>query len=129
VGGVFVENKLRPVITALICGIVVTVILLFIFSLWIAFRDTPQGLVNPLSVFALSVGAFAAGLVCTRITRRGGLMYGVVCGACLSALVLIAGLITGAGGIGVAGLFRVIFIMLCAVIGGISGVNMRKKRR
>ena len=123
------DNKLRPVISALIFGIIVTVVLLFAFSVWITFQDTPQGLVNPLSIFALSAGAFITGLVCTRITRRAGLMYGAVCGLCLSLLVVIAGLVTGSGGVGIPGLFRVVFVMLCTMIGGVLGVNMRKKRR
>jgi putative membrane protein (TIGR04086 family) len=123
------KERLKPVGISLICGIVVSVILLFVFALWITFNDTPQRIIDPLAIFALSAGAFAAGFVCTRIVRRKGVIYGAVCGLCLSVLVILAGFFTGAGGIGVAGLFRVIFVMLCAMIGGVSGVNVRKKRR
>jgi len=113
----------------LTAGVLLSALLLFLFSIWITLQDTPQGMIEPLAVFSVSFGAFLAGLVCTRITRRNGIVYGVLCGLLLSGIVLLAGMITGVGGVGIPGIFRVVFIMLCSMIGGVLGVNIRRKRR
>ena len=122
------RHKLRPVVIGLTAGIVVSALLLFLFSILIMRQDTPQRLIEPLAIASLSVGAFFTGLACTRITRRGGLVYGMLCGLLLSGIVLLAGMIAGVGGVGASGIFRVIFITLCSMIGGVMGANARRRR-
>jgi len=112
----------------LAAGIFVAALLLFLFSIWVMLQDTPQRLIDPLAIFSMSVGAFFAGFACTRMTRRSGLAYGLLCGLILSGVVLLAGMIAGIGGVGIHGIFRVVFIMLSSMIGGVMGVNMRRKR-
>lgn len=121
-----INSVLRPVIIGVSIGLIISIILLFLFASFITVRDTPQGLIDPMAIFALSVGAFISGLVCTRIVRNGGLINGLVCGLAISVLVLLTGLIAGSGGIGAAGIFRVIFIVISAMIGGVLGVNIKR---
>ena len=120
--------RLRPIFIGLAMGMLVSALLFFLFSIWVTFQDTPQSLIEPLAVFSLSAGAFFAGFVCTRTTRRNGLVYGVLCGLVLSAIVLLVGMIVGVGGVGLAGVFRVVFAMLCSMIGGVLGVNVKRRR-
>ena len=120
-------QKIKPILTGAAVGLVATALMLFLFSVLITMRDIPQGLVDPMAVVALMTGAFAAGLVCTRITRSGGLFYGALCGAFFAALVLLAGLVGNAAGIGLPGLFRVVLSVISAMIGGVIGANLRER--
>ena len=120
-------GRIRPVLIGLAAGLAVVALMLFLFSVLITMRDVPQGIIDPLAVFALMSGALVSGVVCTRITRSGGLLYGALCGAALSALVLLGGFFSGVDGIGLSGVFRVALAVLSAVIGGVVGANMRDK--
>jgi putative membrane protein (TIGR04086 family) len=121
------KGSIRPVVTGLIVGVAASALMLLAFSAWITFHDTPQGLIEPMAVLSLCTGGFLSGFACARLTRGSGLKYGALCGAALALLVMIAGLVSGTGGIGVSSLYRLASTTLPAMFGGVLGVNLRKK--
>ena len=120
-------RRIKPVLIGVAAGLVIAAVLLFLFAILIVLRDVPQALIDPMAIFSLVIGSLVSGIVCTRITRSGGLFYGTFCGGLLSVLVLLIGFFIGSAGIGLPGVFRVLFVMISAMIGGVIGANMRKK--
>jgi putative membrane protein (TIGR04086 family) len=102
---------------------------MLLMSLILTVQDIPQRAVGPMSTFAITVGAFAAGFCCTKIQRRQGLAYGAVCGAVLCVISMLASLGYPGGGFGVLSLIKAMFMLLGGMLGGVLGVNTRQKRR
>ena len=121
-------RSMRPLISGVITGILAGVVLLLLFSALVSVKDIPQSMIDPMAIFSLCVGAFVAGFRCSRVVRSRGLVYGAFSGVMFSVVVIFAGMISGAGGIGMPTVFRCVFILLCAMIGGVLGVNVRKRR-
>jgi putative membrane protein (TIGR04086 family) len=116
----------RPVAVSVLAGAAVTALLLLAMAFVLQSRTLPQAVVDPMASFSLAGGAFAAGLICAKLARRKGLLFGAVCGALLTLIVLIAGLALGDDSFGLPLLFKALFLMLPAMLGGVLGVNTRR---
>ena len=119
----------KPVLTSVAVGAVVCVGVLLLLSVVLSVRNVPQSLVGPMATFAISAGAFAAGFSCAKIVRRAGLAYGALCGGVFCLIIMLASLGVVDGGFGLTALFKIVFMMLSAMLGGVLGVNTRSRRR
>lgn len=119
----------KPVVTSIVVGGIVCTILLLLLSVLLSARNIPQSLINPMAVFAISLGALSAGFCCAKILRRAGLALGALSGGAFCIVVMLASLGVSDNGFGLTALFKVVFIMICAMIGGVMGVNTRSRRR
>ncbi len=88
----------------------------------------PYGAVTPMSVSAVSAGAFVGGYVCGRISKRMGLALGAGCGAVMFLVFMGIGMASG-GTVGGVTLLRLALMTTAGALGGIAGVNRRSKRR
>ncbi len=121
-------SALRPILYALLCGIVVFASILMLFALIMSMQDVPTMLFGPMSVSAILLGCMAAGLVQGRFMRASGLVNGLMMGGLLYALIFALSLGMGEP-VGLAALFKWIIALLSGAIGGIVGVNLRSRRR
>ena len=119
----------KPVLTSVLIGVLVCVGVLLLLSFILSARNVPNSLVNPLAVFSISVGALVSGFCCAKLIRRGGLAYGALCGAVFSLTVMLASFGVSDNGFGLTALFKIAFMMLSAMLGGVLGVNTRYRRR
>lgn len=119
----------RPVAISALVGVAVYAAVLLLLSLVLSTRNIPQSMVGPMATFALCVGAFAAGFTCTKILREKGLLWGLACGVVLSFILLVLSIGLDESGLGIPTLFKVVFILLCSMLGGVTGVNTRSRRR
>ncbi|MCL2056329.1 MAG: TIGR04086 family membrane protein [Oscillospiraceae bacterium] len=122
------RESIRPIAVSAVCGIIVCALLMLVMSIVITTQDVPHSAIEPMAVFAVSAGALAAGYLCARAMRSGGLVHGGACGLVITLIVLIAGLSAG-NSLGVPALFRIIFIMLSSMMGGVIGVNTRRRKK
>ena len=119
----------KPVLTSVAVGAVVCVGVLLLLSVILSARNVPQALVGPMATFAISIGAFVAGFSCAKIVRRTGLAYGALCGGVFCLIIMLASLGVVDGGFGLTALFKIVFMMISAMLGGVLGVNTRTRRR
>lgn len=113
---------------AVVLGLLVTTALLLLFSLVMSRRDIPFSLINPLGVGALIAGAMAAGLTAARLLREHGMGVGALSGLLLY-LTLLLGSAMIAPSFGVTALIKLVIALVSGAIGGIMGVNMRRRRK
>ena len=124
-----VSRNIRPVAMSVLFGGIVCAAVLLLLALVVSTQSVPQAMIDPMAIFALSVGAFVAGFSCAKAIRRGGLLCGIVCGAVFSLIMLICSLAVSDAGFGVPALFRIVFILLSSMLGGVLGVNTKKRRK
>ena len=124
-----ISRTAKLIAFSILLGTVFCAVLLLIMSVIITTQNVPQSLVEPMSLVALSAGALAAGYICARAMRSKGLVYGALCGIAITFLVLVAGTAFSVAGLGVPAVFRVVFVMLSSMLGGVMGVNTRWRKK
>ena len=119
---------IRPLLTGTIAGLLCCFAALLLFSAIMAAQDIPQMAVTPMAVVAAAFGAFIGGLISARAAGSRGLLYGAACGAVMYLIVMIAGFAVLKDIRGIYALVKLAVMVGCAGIGGVIGVNMRKRR-
>ncbi len=123
------ERLLRPVAFGTAGGILVTLACFLLFALVMQFQDVPHIMVSPLAVTAAIIGSFFAGFWAARVLKEKGLLVGSICGLLLFVIVFLSGAAAGTLGDGSAMLVKLIAMLPAAALGGMLGVNVRKKRK
>ncbi len=123
----FFRCWLRPVLVGVAVGLIVCVGALMLMALIVQSVDVPRAAILPLAIVAAAIGAFLAGLTVAAVAKQKGLLLGAVCGLVLWLLILLAGVAryTGVSGEGAA--LKLAVLLLCGSVGGVLGVNMRKR--
>lgn len=124
-----VRGGVRPVAMSVLTGMAVCMALLVIMSVVVTTQNIPQSAIDPMAIFAMSAGAFVSGYLCAGAMRANGLIYGAICGFVITVIVVVAGQFVDGGGLGIPALFRMAFVMLSAMIGGVIRVNTRRRKR
>lgn len=122
-------RRVRPVAVSVLIGTVFCALVLLLMSVLMSVQNIPQFAVGPMASFAFAAGGLVAGFCCARILRENGLVHGAVCGAALTVIVLLAGLALGDNGFGIPALFKIAFVMLSAMLGGVLGVNSKRRKK
>ena len=123
-GGEQARRPLLTILKAVTLGLLVTMVLLLLFSFLFCRQDLPLTLLNPLAAFSLLIGAFAAGYWASRSIGQRGMLTGASCGAALFFVLLIASLQTKAQ-VDLTALIKLAISLLSGAIGGVTGVNRR----
>ena len=117
----------RPMAIGGAIGVLLCVVLLLLAATVMASCQLPQSVIAPLAVVILAISTMLGGFTASRITRERGLLYGAGCG-------LLLFLITALAGLGVDGTVQgtMLFLKLaaslgCGAIGGIIGVNIKRR--
>lgn len=120
---------IRPVTVSVLIGAVCCSLVLLAFSFLMSMQNIPQSAIEPMAIFALVFGGFIAGFSCAKAMREHGLAYGALCGAILTVLVILSGLTITGNQFGLPVLFKIVFIMFSSMLGGVIGVNAKKRRK
>lgn len=122
------SSKLGCTIVSSFVGIAVIALMLLLFSLLMTKIDVPEGVVSLMSAVALCVGAYAGGYYASRSRRENGLFLGILCGTLIYFTVFIMGIIFSKVNLSAAVFTKLIIVAICGAIGGVIGVNSKKKR-
>lgn len=117
----------RSVIKSVIFGLLVSFFLILVFSFFLSRNDLSEGIPKVLSIIALSAGAFLAGILISKKHKKRGALLGVICGALIYFTVLAGGLIMSGFKLSNLLLIKLLVALLSGTIGGMIGVNIKKK--
>lgn len=120
---------LIPVLIGAGIGAVVILLFLILFSLILTIQDFGPSAVVPMSTACVGLGAFAAGFSASKINGKNGMATGTLSGAVLFVLFLLVSLIISGGAISLISFFRLIIMLLTSAIGGILGINLKRKKK
>lgn len=119
----------KAVALSVAVGALLSFLLLCAFAALMSVRDLPHSAVVPLSIFSVAVGTIGSGYCCARLIREQGLLWGLVCGTVIFLLALFCELMLLGQPVGVLGLYKFIIYASSGMIGGVLGVNKRRKVR
>ena len=122
-------DMVRPVLTGVISGVLVCLVLMFAFAALMSANSLPMTFAAAFASCCSGLGSLIAGMVCAKKLKSRGLLAGLITGAVMYLILLLAGLIFTGGGMSSASLFRMMIVVICATIGGIMGVNFNFKIR
>ena len=123
----FFRRWLRPVLVGVAVGLIGCIGLLMLMALIVQSVDVPRAAILPLAIVAAAIGAFLAGLTAAAVAGQKGLLLGAACGLVLWLLILLAGVARYEGVSGGNALIKLAAFLLAGGIGGVLGVNMRKR--
>lgn len=120
---------IRTVVTAVLSGIGVLSVCLFVFGEIAVKVDVSDGIMSVMAQISLAAGCFAAAYTAAKRRGRNGLLSGLCCGAAAFAVIFLLGLIF-AGSFSAGGFIsKLLAVAACSAAGGMLGVNSKKKFR
>lgn len=122
------ENKKSAYIFGGIIGVVTTVLLMIIFALVLLFFDIDRAYATPFATISVAFGSFFASKFASKKIGNKGYVTGTFIGAAVFFTITFLSLILG-NDLSLNTLFHFIIIMLSSLVGGISGVNSKSKKR
>lgn len=122
-----VKRILRPLIAGVVVGALCCVLVLVVMAAIMAAKDIPKVAVTPMAVVAAAFGAFIGGMAAAKISKEKGLLYGAGCGLLLFLLVMIAGFAVLRDVRGTLLIVKLAVLVGCGAVGGIVGVNMKRR--
>lgn len=117
----------RAVALSVGAGALVTFFMLCAFALLMSVRDLPHSAVSPMSILAVAAGTILAGYCCARILRERGLLWGLCCGTVFFLLAFFCELMLLGQPVGILALYKFIIYAASGMIGGVLGVNYKRK--
>ena len=93
------------------------------------FRDVPQPAITLIATLAFVLGGLVAGFVSASFAREKGMLIGICCGICLFLILMTASFVFDDAGFGMAAVSKLAAVLFASALGGVIGVNRRKKFR
>lgn len=124
-GGFSLSGTLKCVAIAL----AVSIVLLFIFSFIIAFTPYPEGMVKLGIILILVVSNLTGGWLTAKEAQSRGWLNGTVAGAFYMLLLFIIGSFINGFNITSSAMLMILFGLLSGAVGGIFGINTKRKTR
>lgn len=119
---------IRSVLIGSLTGILICVFLLILCAfMFTKSNNLPYVMVQPMTIAIAGIGAFAGGYCSARVSMERGMMCGMMCGFIMFVAMFIAGLISVRESLTMITVIRFTLMLLTGAIGGIVGVNKRKK--
>ena len=124
-----VSPKLKTYITALIISVVLCAVLLVIGALAITYANLKDYSL-PIAILTIVISSFYGGFYCAKKMGSKGLLYGVAFGVLFFIVIYAIGSITfEIVPFRLNTLIRLLIMIVSGGVGGIVGVNAKKKKR
>lgn len=120
-----VKAETAGVLTGTVISVLIVALMSFIF---VKIGTVPDTAAVPCALAALCIGAFLGGYICAKTAGSFGMMMGALSGFFLFVILLAAGCAAGSEP-GIVSLLRLAAAVLCGALGGIAGVNKKKRRK
>ena len=121
------HRLVRALLIGVAAGTFFCLLLLLIMAAIVASQDIPTIAVAPMAVISASIGALIGGFFGARIARKNGMLIGLLIGLLLYGLILLAGTIFFQDTSSSFWLIKLAILVACGGVGGILGVNLRKR--
>ncbi len=123
------NNKLiKSLVISVILSIAVTFVMIIISSIILLKININDTVLNVLNLISFSIGSFAGGFTISKFFKEKGLIYGLINGFALFVVSFVISIAINFSAPSLFSLVKLIVILLSSLIGGITGVNTRKKR-
>ncbi len=119
-------EKVKKIMIGSLSGCASLLIILLISSVSILKNDLKETSISVLAFTACILSSLISGFITAKLIKMSGLIYGVASGVPTVILLLILTLVFS-GTLGMNFLFAVLSVLISSAIGGILGVNLKRK--
>ncbi len=124
-----IKKIAKSEIFGVVAGIIFTLILTAFFAaIMVKMEKFVYNAVMPFGLGGLCIGTFGGGYITARINKSMGMAVGALCGVGVFLILLAVGAILGSE-LGIVTLVRAAAAIISGALGGVLGVNKRKKRK
>ena len=108
-------------------GMLSSAMLIFMMAAVLTVGNIPAMIISPATVFVLAFGSFFGGFSSAKMSAEKGLLCGFVSGILFFVIAWAAGALFENSGFGTAAIIKLFMILISSSLGGIFGVNYRRK--
>ena len=120
----------KAVIWGTVIGAVVCMIILLLISfIFVKMQSVPEAAITPVAIVIVCIGAFVGGYFSARIKKNMGMAVGAITAMLMFVILLLIGTACFGDNLGIVSLLRMAVMLISGAIGGILGVNKRKRRK
>lgn len=124
---IFREFKFKYILVGLVLALFVTLTSLFLISIIMYYADIDSSMASPLASIGLILGCFVGGFYTSKKHEKKGLIIGFTTSAIFFIILSIASLSISTDNFGLLSLIHSLVMLLSGGIGGILGVNNKRK--
>lgn len=118
------ENFIR-IIKGSITSIILTLVLLFIFSIIVTYTNVKESIISPIIIIITSISILIGSSISSLKIKKNGLLNGAIVGIIYILTIYILSSIMGMGfKIDINSVLMIIFAIVAGMLGGIVGVNI-----
>jgi putative membrane protein (TIGR04086 family) len=110
-------------------GIFISFILTLLFAYLLSAKDMSSNMPDIFSIISLALGGFTGGFFISKKIKKRGAILGLFAGLFIFIITIIAGLFFNTFSFSIFGLIKNIILLIASVVGGIMGVNIKKKEK
>lgn len=122
------ENNFIKILKGYIVSVIITLTLIFIFSVFLTFSNFSENIIEPVVIAITGISIFLGSQIGLIKLRRNGLVNGGIIGVIyIASIYIVSSLVSGNFGINMYSTVMIIISIVAGMLGGIVGLNMRHK--
>lgn len=123
-------TSLRAMVAGTVTGAAICAALFALSALaFVSSKNVPQSFLSPFVIVVCTVSSFGGGFITAKISRKRGLIFGMLTGLLLFLLFLISGVLVSANNFTVLCWVRLALMLLASAFGGFLAVNKASRHK
>lgn len=119
------KENFKRIIKGSITSIILTLVLLFIFSIIVTYTNVKESIISPIIIIITSISILIGSSISSLKIKKNGLLNGAIVGIIYILTIYILSSIMGMGfKIDINSVLMIIFAIVAGMLGGIVGVNI-----
>lgn len=119
------KENFKRIIKGSIMSIILTLVLLFIFSIIVTYTNVKESIISPIIIIITSISILIGSSISSLKIKKNGLLNGAIVGIIYILTIYILSSIMGMGfKIDINSVLMIIFAIAAGMLGGIVGVNI-----
>lgn len=119
-------DKLRKIVVSALYSIILTLVLLFVYAIFLAYTDIPENTMSIATIVISGISILIFSIICMLKIKNNGILNGGIIGLIYMIVIYLLSSIVQTGfNLNVYSIIMIIAGVLCGMLGGIIGVNIK----
>ena len=119
------ENNFVKIIKGSLIAIILTIIMLLIFSVILTYTNVKESTSTPVIFGIMTISIIIGSIISVRKVKKNGLVNGAIVGGIyILTIYILSSVFATTFGLNLQAILMIIFAILAGILGGIIGVNI-----